>query len=83
MSSWKKREASDKGKTGDSKGVGAISDHDKPNPPRLLCSVCRGPYRKPACQHLPCTYCKEQGYVRHDCSKRLADRKGSRARKKR
>lgn len=78
MRMWRKSEASEKGKTGggeDSKGVGdSSSDHDKPNRPRLRCSVCRGPHRKPACPELPCAYCGQRGHVRHDCPKRLADR---------
>lgn len=78
MRMWRKSEASEKGKTGggdDSKGVGdGSSDHDKPNRPRLRCSVCRGPHRKPACPELPCAYCGQRGHVRHDCPKRLADR---------
>lgn len=86
MKMWRKSEASEKGKTGvdDSKGVGDVSsDHDKPNPPRLRCSVCRGPHRKPACPELPCAYCGERGHVRHDCSKRLADREERVASRKR
>lgn len=76
MRMWRKPEASDKGKTGgdDSKGVGdGSSDHDKPNPLRLRCSVCKGPHRKPACPNLPCAYCRERRHVRHDCPKRWAD----------
>lgn len=86
MRMWRKSEASEKGKTGDddSKGVGdGSSDHDKPNPPCLRCSVCRGPHRKPACPELPCAYCGERGHVRHDCPKRLADREERVASRKR
>lgn len=86
MRMWRKSEASKKGKTGgdDSKGVGdGSSDHDNPNTPRLRCSVCRGPHRKPACPELPCAYCGERGHVRHDCPKRLADRKERVASRKR
>ena len=86
MRMWRKSEASEKGKTGgdDSKGMGdGSSDHDKPNPPRLRCSVCRGPHRKPACPELPCAYCGEREHVRHDCPKRLADREERVASRKR
>lgn len=91
MREWRKSEArGKKGKTGgddDSKGVGGGdggSDHDKSNPPpRLRCSVCKGPHRKPACPDLPCAYCGEQGHVRHDCPKRLADREERVASRKR
>lgn len=82
MTMWRKREngVGDKGKTGGdiSNGVGSdsnsCSDHEKTNSPRLRCSVCRGPHRKPVCPNLPCAYCEERGHVRHDCPKRLADR---------
>lgn len=86
MRMWRECEARDKGKTGGdgSKGVSdGSSDHDKANPPRLRCSVCRGPHRKPACAKLPCAYCGERRHVRHECPKRLADRKERDASRKR
>lgn len=86
MRMWRKRETRDKSKTGGDDSKGALdgsSDHDKPTPPRLRCSVCRGPHRKPACPERPCTYCGERGHVRHDCPKRLADREERNASRKR